>query len=62
MAHITIMALYRSHVQLPVGSSKKQPRMTSTERADGISLRVRMYPIMGLLKCLYISTLAGNKV
>jgi hypothetical protein len=62
MAYITIMALYKSHVQVPVGSSKKHPRMTATERADAISLRVRMYRIAGLLRRLHVSMLAGTKV
>jgi hypothetical protein len=50
--HINL-PLHKSHAQFPVGTSKKRPRVTARERAEAMSLRVRMYRMMGLLRCLH---------
>jgi hypothetical protein len=38
------------------------PRVTAAEHADGTSLRVRRYRMMGLPRCPYVSIIAGTKV
>jgi hypothetical protein len=58
--HVTL-TLQSAHTQFPVGTSKKRPRVTARECADTISLRIRRYCMMGVLRWPYLSTPEGTK-